>query len=107
MDQPLFFFIRCFFQAGYLEPLYSLGSCTAQLDAVISLAIAAVSAPQQYVRPHFSQSADAEDARICIRDFRHPCLEMQDGVSVIPNDVHFERGSVFVVILIRLLNSIQ
>ncbi len=77
--------------AGYLEPLYALGSCTAQLDAVISLAIAAVSAPQQYVRPRFS-AQNAEGACIRIRDFRHPCLEMQDGVSVIPNDVHLERG---------------
>ncbi|VDO00150.1 unnamed protein product, partial [Rodentolepis nana] len=80
--------------AGYLEPLYALGNCTAQLDVIVSLAIAAVSAPQQYIRPRFTErsSNDADGGGIRLRDFRHPCLEYQDGVSVIPNDVDLERG---------------
>ncbi|VUZ39515.1 unnamed protein product [Hymenolepis diminuta] len=80
--------------AGYLEPLYALGTCTAQLDVVVSLAIAAVSAPQQYIRPRFlkQSSNETDGGGIRLRDFRHPCLEYQDGVSVIPNDVDLERG---------------
>ncbi|VDD83659.1 unnamed protein product [Mesocestoides corti] len=76
---------------GYAEPLYTLGACTARLDVVVSLAMAAVSAPQQYVRPRFARQ-DPASAGIRLRDFRHPCLEMQDGVSVIPNDVDLQRG---------------
>lgn len=77
-----------------MEPLYALGNCTAQLDVLVSLAIAAVSAPQQYVRPRFFErsSADSDGGGIRLRDFRHPCLECQDSVSIIPNDVYLERG---------------
>ncbi|VDN15565.1 unnamed protein product [Dibothriocephalus latus] len=75
--------------AGYLEPLYVLGATTAFLDVIVSLAVAAVSAPQQYVRPRF---LPRDQGCIRIKDFRHPCLEMQSGVNVIPNDVHLQRG---------------
>ncbi|KAL5103177.1 DNA mismatch repair protein Msh2 [Taenia crassiceps] len=79
--------------AGYLEPLYALGNCTAQLDVVVSLAVAAVSAPRPYVRPRITaHQSDGGGGGIHLRGFRHPCLEFQDGVSVIPNDVHLERG---------------
>ncbi|KAL7062246.1 hypothetical protein AAHC03_0397 [Spirometra sp. Aus1] len=75
--------------AGYLEPLYALGATTAFLDVIVSLATAAVSAPQQYVRPRF---VPRDRGCIRIKDFRHPCLEMQSGVNVIANDVHLQRG---------------
>lgn len=80
--------------AGYMEPLYALGNCTAKLDVVVSLATAAVSGPGPYVRPRFTERrADGGSGDgIHIRDFRHPCLEFQDGVNVIPNDVDLERG---------------
>uniref|UniRef100_A0A0R3WVY5 Sulfate_transp domain-containing protein n=1 Tax=Hydatigena taeniaeformis TaxID=6205 RepID=A0A0R3WVY5_HYDTA len=83
------------FLAGYLEPLYALGNCTAQLDVVVSLAVAAVSAPKPYVRPHVKAHQPNGSGGIHILDFRHPCLEFQDTVSVIPNDVHLERGNYF------------
>lgn len=61
---------------------------------MVSLAVAAVSAPKPYVRPRVTaHQPDGGDSGIHIRDFRHPCLEFQDGVSVIPNDVHLERGN--------------
>lgn len=28
-----------------------------------------------------------------LKQARHPCVEMQDSVSYIPNDVHFQQGS--------------
>ncbi|KAL5968926.1 DNA mismatch repair protein Msh2 [Taenia solium] len=81
--------------AGYLEPLYALGNLTAQLDVVVSLAVAAVSAPKPYTRPRVTAhqpDGGGGGGGIHLRDFRHPCLEFQDGVSVIPNDVNLERG---------------
>ncbi|CAH8593813.1 unnamed protein product [Schistosoma turkestanicum] len=76
--------------ATYLEPINQLNATTALLDVIVSLAIAAVSsAGLPYIRPKIL----SEDCgRIILKEARHPCLEMQDRVSVIPNDVHLERG---------------
>ncbi|CAH8492526.1 unnamed protein product [Dicrocoelium dendriticum] len=75
--------------AGYVDPLHSLNSSTAELDVIVSLAMAAVSAPGgQYVRPNILPRSSG---RIIFKALRHPCLELQDAVSVIPNDVHLER----------------
>ncbi|CAL8085454.1 unnamed protein product [Calicophoron daubneyi] len=76
--------------AGYVDPLCELNATTALLDVIVSLAVAAVSAPSvQYVRPRILPRSAG---RVIFRDARHPCLEMQESVSVIPNDVHLERG---------------
>jgi DNA mismatch repair protein MSH2 len=31
-------------------------------------------------------------ANLVLRDARHPCLEMQDGISFIANDVEMTKG---------------
>ncbi|CAH8609702.1 unnamed protein product [Heterobilharzia americana] len=75
--------------AGYIEPINRLNTTTALLDVVVSLAIAAISSSgMPYVRPKILPQ---ESGRIILKEARHPCLEMQDGVCVIPNDVHLER----------------
>jgi DNA mismatch repair ATPase MutS len=33
-------------------------------------------------------------ANLLLRDARHPCLEMQDGISFIANDVEMTKGVV-------------
>lgn len=78
-----------------MEPLNQLNEVTALLDVIVSLAIAAVSTSgTPYVRPKILNSGDG---RIILKDARHPCLEMQESVCVIPNDVHLERGEHIVV----------
>ncbi|GAA56654.1 DNA mismatch repair protein MSH2 [Clonorchis sinensis] len=83
--------------AGYLEPIHELNACTALLDVIVSLAVTACSATGgQYVRPRL---LPRESGRMVFKEMRHPCLELQDTASVIPNDVHLERGKqIFLVI---------
>ncbi|OON20429.1 MutS domain V protein [Opisthorchis viverrini] len=83
--------------AGYLEPIHELNACTALLDVIVSLAVTACSATGgQYVRPRL---LPRESGRMVFKEMRHPCLELQDTGSVIPNDVHLERGKqIFLVI---------
>ncbi|KAA0195207.1 DNA mismatch repair protein MSH2, partial [Fasciolopsis buskii] len=76
--------------SGYVEPMLELNATIALLDVLVGLAVAAVSAPgQQYVRPRILPRSSG---RIVFRQARHPCLEMQESASVIPNDVYLERG---------------
>ncbi|XP_043193545.1 DNA mismatch repair protein Msh2-like isoform X1 [Amphibalanus amphitrite] len=83
--------------AGYTEPMLSLGSLTAQLDVLSALAVAGLSAPTPYVRPRLVPADQPAATRFV--QLRHPCVEMQDGIAYIPNNVEFERGvSTFKVI---------
>ncbi|CAH8873547.1 unnamed protein product [Trichobilharzia szidati] len=83
--------------AGYMDPINRLNADTALLDVIVSLAIAAISSSgMPYVRPTILPQ---ESGRIILKEARHPCLEMQDRVCVIPNDVHLEREKqIFLVI---------
>ena len=44
--------------------------------------------PITYVRPTLAEKGSGG---ICLKQGRHPCLEMQDDVAFIPNDVTFDR----------------
>ncbi|KAJ7867618.1 DNA mismatch repair protein MutS [Mycena leptocephala] len=56
----------------YTPVLESLDNVVAHLDVILSFAHVSVNAPEPYVKP---------------KDARHPCLEVQDDVSFIPNEV--------------------
>ncbi|CAH0720022.1 unnamed protein product, partial [Brenthis ino] len=75
--------------AGYSECLTCLSHILSRLDVLVSFAIAAATAPYPYCRPEITESLD----EFILKDVRHPCLEIQEGVSYIPNDVVFKRGS--------------
>lgn len=75
--------------AGYSETVRSIGSVLACLDGLTAFATAAVSANKAYVRPKMVSS---EEGELNLIQVRHPCLEMQQGVDYIANDVRFKRG---------------
>ncbi|KAI8379905.1 muts domain V-domain-containing protein [Choanephora cucurbitarum] len=74
--------------ATYCPTLEALGSVLAHLDVLISFAHVSVMAPIPYVRPTMYPCGQGD---VILEEARHPCLEVQDYVSFIPNDVHMIR----------------
>lgn len=54
-------------------------------------AFATVAANHSYVRPELLPS---ESGVLSLKRLRHPCLEIQEGVNYVPNDVEMKRGKI-------------
>lgn len=81
---------------GYLKSFTRLNNLTAQLDCLLSFAVAAVSAPIPYVKPEMV----TEGKRVLeLKEIRHPCLELQPDITFIPNDVSFEEDKMNMAII--------
>ncbi|PYH80019.1 hypothetical protein BO82DRAFT_375896 [Aspergillus uvarum CBS 121591] len=82
--------------ASYCPVLEQLGGVLAHLDVVVSFAHAAVHAPTPYVRPKMHPRGTGNTI---LKEARHPCMEMQDDISFITNDVSLIRDeSSFLII---------
>ncbi|KFH66052.1 DNA mismatch repair protein MSH2 [Podila verticillata NRRL 6337] len=80
----------------YCPVLEKLNTLVAQLDVLVSFAHVSVHAPLPYVRPHMTAMGTGD---VVLKESRHPCLEAQDEVAFIPNDVTLARGkSEFLII---------
>jgi DNA mismatch repair protein MSH2 len=76
--------------ATYVEVFEAAATLVAHVDAFAAWAFVFASAPGTYVRPTITP---AGVGNIVLKQFRHPCLEVQDGVAIIANDVELVRGA--------------
>lgn len=76
--------------AGYADPMHQLSEVISHLDVLVGLAVAAASASKPYVRPKILEKGSGI---LRMTGLRHPCVESQDNVMFIPNDVDMEKGS--------------
>ncbi|TFY78244.1 hypothetical protein EWM64_g5769 [Hericium alpestre] len=68
----------------YTPVLENLNGVLAHLDVILSFAHVAVNAPEAYVKPTVMEKGTGD---LILKEARHPCLEVQDDMSFIPNDV--------------------
>lgn len=73
--------------AGYSGPLLNLNQAVAMLDVFLSLAEVATNSPGEYVRPKLYPESERV---LSLKALRHPCLECQDDIQYIPNDIHLK-----------------
>ncbi|KAK1753064.1 muts domain V-domain-containing protein [Echria macrotheca] len=82
--------------ASYCPVLERLAGVLAHLDVIVSFAHCSVHAPVSYVRPTIHPRGTGQTV---LAEARHPCMEMQDDVQFITNDVTLTRDkSSFLII---------
>ena len=82
--------------ASYCPVIEKLAGSIAHMDVIVSLAHVSVHAPSAYVRPKLHPRGTGNTI---LKEARHPCMEMQDDISFITNDVSLVRGeSEFLII---------
>lgn len=82
--------------ASYCPVFEKLAGILGHLDVIVSFAHVSVHAPTPYVRPEIHERGTGDTI---LKDARHPCMEMQDDIQFITNDVELRRGeSEFLII---------
>lgn len=80
----------------YLPIVEKCAELIADLDVIVSFAWVASHSPNGYVRPKLSPLGEGD---IILTESRHPCLEVQDNMAFIPNDVTLTRGDKFILLM--------
>ncbi|KAG8936053.1 MutS-like protein [Tulasnella sp. 408] len=82
--------------ATYIPVLEDLDNIIAHLDVIVSFAHVSANAPEPYVKPNVLEKGTGD---LLVKEARHPCLEVQDDVNFIANDVEMIKGkSEFLII---------
>jgi DNA mismatch repair protein MSH2 len=76
--------------ASYCPVIEKLAGVLADMDVIVSFAHCAVHAPISYVRPKMHPRGTGNTI---LKEARHPCMEMQDDIQFITNDVSLIRGT--------------
>ncbi|KAI9809625.1 MAG: MutS-like protein [Sarcosagium campestre] len=76
--------------ASYCPVIEQLAGVLSHLDVIVSFAHVSVHAPSSYVRPKLHPRGEGDTI---LKEARHPCMEMQDDIQFITNDVELRRGS--------------
>ena len=76
--------------SSYIPVIEQLAAIVSHLDVVVSLAHASVHAPTAYVRPKMHARGTGDTI---LKEARHPCMEAQDDINFITNDVELKRDS--------------
>jgi len=85
---------------SYGATILNLSRTLAQLDVLTSFAILAASSLCSYVRPTLRLQGTG---LLNLKQVRHPCVELQDSVSYIPNDAYFEQGINLIILYNKYL----
>ncbi|KAF8866139.1 DNA mismatch repair protein msh-2 [Acephala macrosclerotiorum] len=80
--------------ASYCPVIEQLAGVLAHLDVIVSFAHCSVHAPTSYVRPKMHPRGEGD---IILKEARHPCMEMQDDIQFITNDVTLKRGGLSLI----------
>ena len=75
--------------SGYAEPMIQLNHIIAYMDCLLSFAMASVNAPTPYVRPKVLEKGSRI---ISLTGSRHPCVELNDDITFIGNDVNMDQS---------------
>jgi DNA mismatch repair protein MSH2 len=76
--------------SSYCPVIEQLAGVLAHMDVIVSFAHCSVHAPTSYVRPKMHARGEGNTI---LTEARHPCMEMQDDIQFITNDVNLTRGS--------------
>ncbi|KAK4192287.1 putative DNA mismatch repair protein msh-2 [Podospora australis] len=76
--------------ASYCPVLEKLAGVLAHLDVIVSFAHCAQAAPVSYVRPKIHPRGEGQTV---LTEARHPCMEWQDNMNFITNDVTLTRDT--------------
>ncbi|KZS97038.1 DNA mismatch repair protein [Sistotremastrum niveocremeum HHB9708] len=75
--------------ATYTPVLEAMDLVIARLDVILSFAHISTNAPIPYIKPILSKKGSGH---LILKEARHPCLEVQEEISFIANDVEMRKG---------------